>query len=240
MSPRASWPRWPAAALGAAVVGAWLAAGQAQDEGPARPAPGNSRTPCTFRSASIMPVAEMRGLGYTNNTRVLVDAKGAVWIALRSKHGSQYTIGLVRAEPPWHEGMKTSVTWIEDRDSLPFSGAPQRVAAIATGSDGSIHMAWYGGMAGAPDHQIHYARFTPGTTTRIAEESAPFRVPGFESVAVGAAKPIELWQEHASIAVGPDGTAHLAWEARDPSRRSSDGTPRPGIAYATRSPDGVW
>jgi len=42
------------------------------------------------------------------------------------------------------------------------------------------------------------------------------------------------------MAIGPDGRAYLAWEARDPSRRANDGSARPGIAYATRGPDGAW
>jgi len=236
MSPR--WPAWtrPAAALAAAF--ALVASGRAQDEGAvARAAPA---TPCEFRSVALMTVPETRAIGYANNTRVLADASGAVWIALRSKHGGQFTIGLVRAAAPWRTGSEPDVTWIEDRDSLPFSGAPQRVPAIAAGPDGSIHMAWYGGMAGAVDHQIHYARFSAGSKARIEEERAPFRVPGFEAVAANASKPMELWQEHAAIAAGPDGTVYVAWEARDPFRRSKDGLPRPGIALATRGRDGVW
>lgn len=241
MTPRARLSGWarPVMMLGAALVPfAW---GWAQDEGAvsrASRAPG----PCVFRSTALMPVPETRAIGYANNNRVLVDANGSAWIAMRSKRGGgQFTIGLVRVPPPWHAGMDARVTWIEDRDSLQFSAVPQRVAAIAAGPDGAIHMAWYGGIGGATDHQIRYARFTPGSsTTQIDEERAPFRVPGFDAVAANAAVPIELWQEHASIAVGPDGTVHLAWEARDPFRRSSDGLPRPGIAYATRSRDGVW
>ena len=240
MRPRVRWSgaAWPAAVLGVAAA-ALFVLGWVQDQGSVGRAAPTSLS-CAFRSIALMPVAETRAIGYSNNTRVLVDANGTAWIAVRSKHGGQFTIGLVRAAAPWRAGMDAPVTWIEDRDSLPFSGAPQRVAAIAAGPDGSIHMAWYGGIAGAADHQIHYARFTTGTSTRIEEERAPFRVPGFEAVAANATSPIELWQEHAAIAVGPDGTVHLAWEARDPFRRSSDGLPRPGIAYATRSRDGAW
>jgi len=235
MSPRTHRAGW-ALAMAAVVT---CVSGWAQDEEPVARA-ATVRASCVFRMGTLMPVAETRAIGYANNTRVLVDSTGTVSIAVRSKHGSQFTIGLVRATVPWHDGKEPAVTWIEDRDTLPFSGAPQRVAAIAAARDGSIHMAWYGGMAGATDHQIHYARFTTGKSTRIAEEGAPFRMPGFEAVAANASKPMELWQEHAAIAVGPDGTVHLAWEARDPYRRSSDGLPRPGIAYATRSPSGAW
>ena len=219
----------------AAVSLAALLAGWAREHGSTSPVAG-----CAFRSTTLMPVAESRATGYSNNTRFLIDAKGTAWIAVRTKHGKQFTIGLVRAAAPWKEGMAADVTWIEDRDSLAFSGAPQRVAAISAAPDGSIHMAWYGGIAGAADHQIRYARFTTGSSPRLAEVSAPFRVPGFEAVALNAPTPIELWEEHPAIAVGPDGTVHLAWEARDPFRRSSDGMPRPGIAYATRTRDGAW
>ena len=227
------------ATLAAMAVLAACVTGWAQNEEPvARAAP--VRAACAFRTATLMPVADTKAIGYANNTRALIDSTGVVSIAVRSKHGSQFTIGLVRAAVAWKDGEEPAVTWIEDRDSLPFSGAPQRVAAIAAAPDGTIHMAWYGGVRGETDHEVHYAHFTTGKSTRIAEEQAPFRVPGFESVAAAASKPMELWQEHAAIAVGPDGTVHLAWEARDAYRRASDGLPRPGIAYATRSPNGAW
>ena len=240
MKPRAPGPGWArlAAAVAAVSLAALLAGSVREHRVPRGPA--EHVAPCVFSSATLMPVAETRATGYSNGARLLVDAKGTAWIAIRTKHGSQYTIGLVRAAAPWRAGMAPDVTWIEDRDSLAFSGAPQRVAAIAAAPDGSIHMAWYGGIAGAADHQIHYARFTTGNATRISEESAPFSVPGFEAVSQAAPTPIELWQEHPAIAVGRDGTVHLVWEARDPFRRSSDGVPRPGIAYATRTRDGVW
>jgi len=240
MSPRVrrSSAAWPVAALAVAAVAPFVLGWMQDEDVGGRVVPASP--PCVFRSVALMPVAETRAIGYANNTRLLVDANGTAWIAVRSKHGGQFTIGLVRAAAPWRTGMEAPVTWIEDRDSLAFSGAPQRVAAIAAGPDGAIHMAWYGGIAGATDHQIHYARFTTGPSTKIDEERAPFRIPGFEAVAANAPSPIELWQEHAAIAVGPDGTVHLAWEARDPFRRSNDGLPRPGIAYATRSRDGVW
>lgn len=233
MRPRASGPGWvrPAAAM-AVVSLATLLPGWVEEP--------RTTTPCIFRTATLMAVTETRATGYSNGTRFLVDAAGTAWMAIRTKHGSQFTIGLVRAAAPWRAGMAADVTWIEDRDSLAFSGAPQRVAAIAAAPDGSIHMAWYGGIAGAADHQVHYARFTTGSAPRIAEESVPFSVPGFEAVALNAPSPIDLWQEHPAIAVGGDGTVHLVWEARDPFRRSSDGLPRPGIAYATRTPAGVW
>ncbi|HXS82690.1 MAG TPA: hypothetical protein VN896_08210 [Methylomirabilota bacterium] len=195
---------------------------------------------CEFRWTTILPVTDSRALGYSNTSRFVVDAGGAGWIAVRSKQTRQYSICLVHAAPPWGSGMSVAQTWIEDRDSLKLSGAPQRVAAIAAAPDGSIHMAWYGGTASAPDHQIRFARFVNGERPRIDDERMPFRVPGFEAVAANAKTPIELWQEHAAIAVGPDGTTHLAWEARDPFRLTADGTPRPAIAYATRSRDGVW
>jgi hypothetical protein len=202
---------------------------------PARPA-----IACVFRSVALMPVGETKALGYANTTRCLVDASGTAWIALRSKREREYSICLLRVPGPWRVGMTAAQTWIEDRDSLQFSGVAQRVPAIAAAPDGSIHMVWYGGITGATDHQVHYARFTTQGTVRIDDERMPFRVPGFESVALNAPSPIELWQEHAAIAVGPDGTAHVAWEARDPFRRTPDGMPRPGIAYATRSPGGAW
>jgi hypothetical protein len=187
-----------------------------------------------------MPVTDSRALGYSNTSRFVVDARGGAWIAVRSKQSRQYSICLVHAAPPWRSGMSVTQTWIEDRDSLQLSGAPQRVAAIATAPDSSIHMAWYGGTASAPDHQIRYARFVGGAKPRIDDERMPFRVPGFEAVAANATTPLELWQEHAAIAVGPDGTTHLAWEARDPFRLGADRMPRPAIALATRSRDGVW
>ena len=224
----------------AVVSLAALRMGWAREHGSASRVPVAPVVGCAFHSTTLMPVAESRATGYSNNTRFLVDAKGTAWIAVRTKHGKQFTIGLVRAAAPWKEGMTAAVTWIEDRDSLAFSGAPQRVAAIAAAPDGSIHMAWYGGIAGAADHQIRYARFTTGSSPRLAEVSTPFRVPGFEAVALNSPTPIELWEEHPAIAVGPDGTVHLAWEARDPFRRSSDGVPRPGIAYAARTRDGAW
>jgi hypothetical protein len=229
------------AALLAAIAGAVFVLGWVQDEGTTmRATPDRPVAPCAFHSAVLMPVAETKALGYANTTRCLVDASGTVWIAVRSKQTREYSICLVRAAAPWRAGMSVATTWIEDRDSLLFSGAPQRVPAIAAAPDGSIHMVWYGGITGAADHQIHYARFSTAGTTRIDEERIPFRVPGFDAVAVNAPVPIELWQEHAAVAVGPDGTTHVVWEARDPFRRTPDGMPRPGIAYASRGPDGTW
>src|SRR5262249_27253167 len=65
-------------------------------------------------------------------------------------------------------------------------------------------------------------------------------VPGFDAVAANARSPIDLWQEHPAISVGSDGRVHLAWEARDPFRRTEQGVPKPGIAYATRPTAGLW
>jgi hypothetical protein len=101
-------------------------------------------------------------------------------------------------------------------------------------------MVWYGADATGPEHQIRYARFATVETPRIEEQRTPFRVPGFGAVSLKATTPSDLWQEHPAIAVGRDGTVHVAWEARDPSRVATSGVPRPGIAYATRTRDGVW
>jgi len=182
----------------------------------------------------VLAVADSKALGYANNPKFFVDKDGTAYLALRSKAArGAYNICLVRAKAPWAPE-HIEQTWLEDRDGVEVSGAPQRVASIAAGPDGSVHMVWYGGSATKPDHQVRYARFATGKATRIAEERAPFVMPGFDP------KWGELWQEHACIAVGADGTAHVAWEARDPYRRAKDGTPKPGIAYATRSPAGVW
>src|SRR5439155_24171493 len=113
-------------------------------------------------------------------------------------------------------------------------------ASIASGEDGWIHMVWNGGSAANPDHQIRYARFAAGAVVRVEEETAPFTVPGFVAAAERGSKGEFLWQEHPSVAVGPDGTLHVAWEARDSTRKARDGRPRPGVACATRSRDGVW
>jgi len=195
---------------------------------------------CEFHWIALVPVADTKALGYSNTSRFVVDAGGGAWIAVRSKRNRAYNVSLVHAAPPWRSGSGVTQTWIEDRDSLQLSAEPQRVAAIAAAPDGSLHMAWYGGVASAPDHQIRYARFSTGSTPRIEEARTPFRVSGFEAVSANATTPIELWQEHPSIAVGADGTVHLAWEARDAFRLASDGVPRPGIAYATRGRDGAW
>jgi hypothetical protein len=227
------------AALLAAVAGGVFVSGWVQDNPTGRAASGPAAA-CVFHSSTLMPVADPRGLGYSNNTRCLVDASGTVSVVVRSKHGGDYTLCLVRAAAPWRADMPVEQTWLGDRDSLTLSGFPQRVAAIAAGPDGAIHMAWYGGSGNGADHQVHYARFTTAGKTRIVEEREPFRVPGFDAAATNAPVPIELWQEHAAIAVGADGTTHLAWEARDSGRRANDGMPRPGIAYATRTPDGKW
>jgi hypothetical protein len=229
------------AALLVVIAGGVFLLGWVQDEGTTmRATPARPLVPCVFHSAVLMPVAETKALGYANTTRCLVDASGTAWIAVRSKRTGEYSICLVRAATPWRAGMSVTQTWIEDRDTLLFSGQPQRVPAIAAAPDGSIHMVWYGGITGAADHQIHYARFSTTGSPRVDEERIPFQVPGFESVATLAPAPIELWQEHAAVAVGPDGTTHVAWEARDPFRRTPDGMPRPGIAYATRAPGGGW
>ena len=242
MTPRHRRPRWRRLAplLGGAVAVAFVL-GWVQDDAPSRrAAPEGHAAACAFRSVALMPVADRKALGYANNTRFVVDASGAAWIAVRSKHGGEFSIGLVHAAPPWRAGMNVTQRWLEDRDSLTFSTVPQRPAAIALGPDGAIHMAWYGGRAGSPGHQVCYARFLPGATPALAEVRAPFTVPGFEAVSAARTSPIELWQEHAAIAIGPDGTAHVAWEARDPFRLTADGMPRPGIAYATRGRDGAW
>ena len=231
---RSRW-RWPGAVLALASL-ATFGSGRAQAPAP-RAEPERPATACVFRSTVLMPVTDSKALGYANTSRLVVDAGGTAWITVRSRHGRQHDNCLVRVAPPWRTGMSASQTWLEDRDSMDISGAPQRVGAIAAGPGGTIHMAWYGGRV---DHQVHYARFRTGPSTKIEDERTPFTVPGFEAVAAGAAKPMELWQEHAAIAVGPDGTVHLAWEARDPSRRAGDGLPRPGIAYATLSPGGAW
>jgi len=224
----------------AVVIGAVLVLGWTQGEGEAARAAAEHFGPCVLRTTSLMQVTDMKALGYANNSRVVVDASGNAWVVVRSKHDREHGNCLVRAAAPWHSGMKAELTWLEDRDSIQLSTFPQRVAAIAAGPDGQIHMAWYGGADSSPDHQVHYARFSTKGAARMEELRSPFTVPGFANVAVGAAKPIELWQEHTSLAVDRDGKAYLAWEARDPSRRTGDGTPKPGIALATRSPDGKW
>ena len=237
------WRAWAgfATLLGAAVGVVLLLGLQSKPRPPAKPVGRSQRlASCELRSATLMPVADPRALGYANNSRCLVDSGGTAWISVRSKRGGEFTICLVRAAPPWRTGMSATATWVEDRDSLQLSTEPQRVAAIAAGPNSTIHMVWYGGDASGAEHQVRYARFSAGSTPRIEEVLTPFRVPGFAPVAAVAATPMELWQEHPAIAVGRDGTTHVAWEARDAFRLSGSGVPRPGIAYATRSPDGVW
>lgn len=231
-----------AALLATAVLGVALLLGSRTVPEPGTTPVGEEQpvAPCAFHESALIPVADMKALGYANSSRCLVDSAGSAWIAVRSKQGGEFSICLVRADAPWGSGTRVTQTWLEDRDSLLISTEPQRAPAIAAGSDGSIHMVWYGADTSGRDHQVRYARFSTGSTPRIEEALTPFRVPGFEAVLASAAIPIELWQEHAAIAVGDDGTAHVAWEARDPFRRASDGTPRPGIAYATRSRDGTW
>jgi hypothetical protein len=229
------------AAAALAVLGSVVMLCMAQNGEPRRRGAAERREePCVFRSIPLMPVTDAKALGYSNNSRFVLDSAGTATIVVRSKHDREHSICLVRAAGPWRTGMPLELTWLEDRDSLQFSAQPQRPAGIAAGGDGSIHMAWYGGRAGSPDHQIRYARFTTAGRTVLAEVRAPFTVPGLAAVSAALTTPTELWQEHAAIAVGPDGTVHVAWEARDPFRLTAEGMPRPGIAVATRSRDGAW
>jgi hypothetical protein len=206
-----------------------------------RGGPEGGNTHCELQHAKVMLVSDTKALGYVNNSKFLVDGQGTGWFAVRSKGRGQYSIDLVHSVGPWREGMEFEHTWLEDRPGVEVSGAPQRPAAIASAGDGSIHMVWYGATATDPSHQLHYARFGTVGGARIEAETTPFTVPWPVPAAGGVDTTLgDLWQEHPAIAVGPDGTLHVAWEARDGSRRSRDGTPRPGIAYATRTRDSVW
>jgi hypothetical protein len=189
----------------------------------------------------MMAVSDTKAMGYVNNSKFLVDDSGTAYVAVRSRGEHGFNIALVHSVGAWGNGMSFEQTWLEDRPGLEVSTAPQRPAAIAFGADGSIHMVWYGGSAAAPEHQIRYARFATGAGAHIQEETAPFTVPGFPAAPGPGSNPEAiLWQEHPSLAVGPDGSIHVAWEARDPTRTSNEGAPRPGVAYATRSRAGVW
>src|SRR5262252_826919 len=106
-----------------ALAGSFLP-GRAQDDA-ARLRPSAGRSPCEFRSIAVLPVSDTKALGYSNNTRCVVDAAGNAWIAVRSKHAGEYSICLVRATPPWRDGMPVEQTWLEDRDSLQLSALPQ-------------------------------------------------------------------------------------------------------------------
>jgi hypothetical protein len=205
-----------------------------------RGAPEKAVARCDFHRTRVMYVADTKALGYVNNSKFLIDGQGNACVAVRSKDGGRYNIGLVRSTGAWREGMSFEQTWLEDRPGLEVSTAPQRPAAIAYGADESIHMVWYGGSAADPAHQIRYARFGIGPESHIEEEASPFTVPSLTTTSGVDSSASDLWQEHPSIALGPGGTLHVAWEARDGSRRSKDGTPRPGIAYTTRTRDGVW
>ena len=224
----------------AAVAAVGLVIGAKPSENAPPPSAGKVHMPCTLRSTALLPIADPRGMGYTNNRKFVVDAQGVGWVAVRSKDRRGFNICLVRIPGPWRAGMPVEQNWLEDRDGVEVTTAPQRVASIAAGADSSIQMVWYGGTAASPDHQVRYARFNTSGAARLAEERAPFTVPGYAAVVANRPSANDLWQEHASLAIGPDGTAHVAWEARDPSRLAKDGTPKPGIAYATRTRDGRW
>jgi hypothetical protein len=203
--------------------------------------PEGAATGCEIHRTMVMLVSDTKALGYVNNTKFLVDAQGIGWLAVRSKNRGRYSIDLVHSVGPWREGMAFEHTWIEDRPGVEVSSEPQRPAAIAAGGDGAIHMVWYGGSNLDPSHQLRYARFGTVGGVRIEEETTPFTVPWPVPAAGGVDTTLgDLWQEHPSIAVGPGEILHVAWEARDGSRRSLDGTPRPGVAYATRTRDGRW
>jgi glycosyltransferase Alg8 len=188
----------------------------------------------------IGEVSDSKALGYVNNHKFLIDGAGTAWFAVRSRNRGSTSICLYRSDGRWYEASRFESAWIEDRPGLEVSSAPQRPASIAAAGDGTLHMAWYGGSALAPAHQIRYARFAADPALRVVEEAEPFTVAGFELAYPGIPTGDELWQEHPCLAVGADGLLYLAWEARDPMRRSATGSPMPGVAWAVRNADGTW
>ena len=72
--------------------------------------------------------------------------------------------------------------------------------SLAVGPDGTVHIAWerINSPVGSTDYDIFYKRFVPGTGWTTTELVSP------ESTGAWSFKP--------SLAVGPDGTVHIAWE----------------------------
>jgi hypothetical protein len=160
-------------------------------------------------------------------------------VAVRTRGSRSFAICLFRSAGRWPNPDRFDTAWLEDRPGVEVTTAPQRPASIAITGDGFVHLAWYGGSASDPAHQIRYARFSTTGGVQLAEEVQPFLVTGFDLVYPGASGD-ELWQEHPCIATGSDGLLYLVWEGRDATRVNSQGSPQPGIAWAVRGGDGAW
>jgi hypothetical protein len=137
-----------------------------------------------------------------------------------------------------------SSVFLYDMNGVIVSQSPQRASALSALGDGNLHLVWYGGNASDTSsvdfaHQINYARFQQGASLVIAEMDQPLTVTGFDSAYSAPYNSNDLWQEHCSSVIAPDGTLHVAWEARD-AYRMKNGKPSPGIAYMFRRADGTW
>ncbi|HEY2954230.1 MAG TPA: hypothetical protein VGK89_03135 [Candidatus Eisenbacteria bacterium] len=228
--------------LGAIAVGLALSFTRA----PAQVGPRSGAGPRLVEEAGADPqvvaaVSDSKALGYSNNHKFLVDAAGTAYLAVRTRApAGGARICLLRSAGRWPEASRFDSAWLEDRPGVEVSTAPQRAASIALAPDGSVDLAWYGGSVLEPAHQIRCARFVADPALRVAEETQPFTVPGFEQVYLGLLTGDELWQEHPCLAAGPAGSLYLVWEGRDPKRRNAAGLPQPGVAWAVRDPVLGW
>ena len=210
----------------------------------ARPQSATPPSPRTVKASAepliVTDVSDSKALGYANNVKFIIDGSGTAWFAVRTKGQGRIGICLYRSVGRWPEVNRFDSAWIEDRPGVEVSSAPQRPASIAIAADGSLHLVWYGGSEANPAHQVRYARFVADPALRVAEESEPFSVPGFDQAYGGHPSGDELWQEHPCLATAANGLLYLVWEAHDAARRNSKGQPQPGVAWAVRGADGRW
>jgi len=159
-------------------------------------------TSLTLHSSVVSSTEDAEALGYPGS-RKLVEVGDTYYLAYRAKYAGVYHIYVSKS-------LDTGTSWQTANGGAPISDPTnknsQRVPSLAAGPDGALHLVWYGAdvkSRSKNERQIWYARSLNGGATWSPPANIS-NVPGYGGQ--------ELWQEHPTITIGPDGTIYVTWE----------------------------